>query len=97
MVLVLYILVFLVRLKLVMNGEIKKGRIEKLDYKQTNKSTGTTSIAEWQRGCDTRQEDKESTSEEFLRLEESESHRWSEAPGTRGYLNPMEETTKART
>lgn len=62
----------------------------KLDYKQTNKSTGTTSIAEWQRGCNTRQEDKESTSEKrvsrvFFSDEEgsreSESHRWSGAPG----------------
>lgn len=31
----------------------KRGKIKKLDYKQTNKSTGTTWTAEWQRGCST--------------------------------------------
>jgi len=44
MILVLYILSFS-RL-LVVGGRIKKGRIKKLDYKQTNKSMGTTLTAE---------------------------------------------------
>ena len=65
-ILVLYILSFLTCLKVVCGWteNKKRGRIKKLDYKQTNKSTGTTSTAEWQRECNTRQGDKESTSEE---------------------------------